>query len=412
MQVTSVLRYGNGSAVHFDLPDGVLVAQCGCPTARALEEPGRAVTAALHEPLNYPPLADATTPGDRVCVAVDQGVPKASELVGAVVRSLVDAGVQADGITVLRTGEDAEAGRADPSRFLEPQVAERITLASHDPAKRAQMAYLASTRSGHPILLNRFLTDADVVLPIGCIRNGRGAWDHGIHSPIFPTFSDERTVARYRLPSALKRSGRPKKAVVREVDQVGWLLGVTLTVQVVPGPGGEVLHVLAGEVEAVKRRGCQLYRAAWGSTVPRRASLVVAGIEGGRASQTWDAVGDALAAASRLVEEGGAIALCCELAAEPGPAIRQLIQIESRPTALRQIQRWPHEDALAAAQLARAQDRARVYLLSRLDPSLVDELEIVPVAEPAEVARLARRHRSCILLANAPYAMVVMEGER
>jgi hypothetical protein len=259
--------------------------------------------------------------------------------------------------------------------------------------------------------LNRAIVDADVLVPVGCIRNGSSAWDHGIHGAIFPTFSDNRTLMRYRSPSALDVTGRPKKAVAREVDEVGWLLGVTLTLQVVPGPGDEVLHLVAGEVGAVGRRGRELYEEAWRWTVPRRASLVVAAIEGDCPFQTWDAVGDALAAAGRLVEEGGAIALCCDLEDEPGPAIEQLRALSSRPTALKQIRNQRPADALPATQLAQAMERAKVYLLSRLDESLVDDLEIARIGEPGEVARLAGRHESCILLSNAPHAMVTIEDE-
>jgi hypothetical protein len=180
----------------------------------------------------------------------------------------------------------------------------------------------------------------------------------------------------------------------------------------VPGQGEEVLHVLAGESGAVSRRGRELYRSAWRSTAPRPASLVVAAIEGGPSCQTWDAVGNALAAASRLVEEGGVIALCCDLENEPGPAIQRLEAAPSRAAALEQIRKEKPEDSLPATQLAQTLDRARVYLLSRLDESFVDNLGIAPMREPQEVARLAGGHESCILLANAPYAIVDDEQER
>jgi nickel-dependent lactate racemase len=331
--------------------------------------------------------------------------------VGGVVEALVAAGVSADGITVLRTPVDAQAGNGDPARWLNGHVAKRITIADHDPSRRDRLGYLAATRSGHPILLNRAIVDADVVLPVGCIHNGSGAWDHGIHGAIFPTFSDNRTLRRYRSPSALDVTGRPKKAVTREVDEVGWLLGVTLTLQVVPGPGDEVLQLVAGEVGAVGRRGRELYDVAWRRTVPRRASLVVAAIEGGCSCQTWDALGDAMAAAGRLVEDGGTIALCCDIEGQPGPAIEQLRACSSRPEALKRIRNQRPADALPATQLAQAMERAKVYLLSRLDESLVDDLEIAPIGEPSEVARLAGAHESCILLSNAPHAMVMIQDE-
>ena len=78
---------------------------------------------------------------------------------------------------------------------------------------------------------------------------------------------------------------------------------------------------------------------------------------------------------------------------------------------MRWIRKERPVDALPATLLACALDRATVYLLSRLDPSLVEDLEIAPIAEPDELVRLAGRHESCILLANAPHAMVTLDQD-
>jgi hypothetical protein len=107
-----------------------------------------------------------------------------------------------------------------------------------------------------------------------------------------------------------------------------------------------------------------------------------------------------------LVEDGGSIAVCCDLAAPPGPAMQHLLAADSRRAALRRIGKQRPPDALPAAQLAEALKRGKVYLLSRLDPAVVEELDVIHVGAPEELARLVRRHPSCILLANAPRAMV------
>lgn len=405
------LRYGADSSVHLELRDGVLLAECGAPRGTPLDDPAGATAQALAEPLGYPSLVRCTTPADRVVLPLGPDVPHAGEIVAAVIRSLVEAGVQPDGVTVLRTQPDAAANLGDPRPLLPPPWTAHISLLTHEPARRGELAYLASTEGGEPIVLNRAITDADLVLPIGCFRGGSAAGCYGLHSAVYPTFSDERTLRRFRSPTALDRSGRPKSKPCRAVDEVGWLLGVSLTVQVVPGPGDRILHVLAGQAAAVGQRATELYEAAWRFSVPRRASLVVATVEGGSAQQTWDAVGRALAAAGTLVEEGGAIAVCCDLADEPGPGVRQLAAAQLRAEAMRWIRKERPVDALPATLLAQAQDRAAVYLLSRLDPSLVEDLEIAPIAEADELVRLVGRHDSCILLANAPHAIVSLEKD-
>ncbi len=413
----AVLRYGADSSVCLEFAEGVMPAECGTPRGRPLANPAAAVAEVLQEPLDYPPLARTTTPGDRVVLALGGSVPRADEVVAAVIRTLVAARVDPDGIAVLRTPADVQAGRGDPSRLLSDcrghtgPVAARITLLDHDPDDRKQLAYLAVNKAGDPILLNRAIHDADLVLPIGCLHGEATAGYYGIHTGIYPTFSDRRTAARFCSPASLAAEGSCKRQLVNEVDEVAWLLGVNFTIQVMPAGGCAVLHVLAGQSEAVRRRSRQLYREAWSWPVRRPAGLVVAAIEGDSSRQTWQEFGRALDAAVSVVEDGGSIAVCCELAEAPGAGMQRMAGARSRQAALRRIRKERPADALPAAQLARALDRGKVYLLSRLDPSLVDSLDMIHVEAPEELARLARRQKSCILLANAPQAEVKLQEQ-
>ena len=404
----SVLRYGADSSLRLEWSERTRLAECGHPPDPPLANLKGAVAAAVAEPLEYPPLARAITPADRVVIALEEAVPQAAEIVAAVIDCLVGCGVDPAGLTVLQTAGDAAHRENDPRRALPASVRDQVTLATHDPGDHQRMAYLAASHRGNPIVLNRAIVDADVVLPIGRLGNYQTAVYHGIHAAVFPTFSDENTHRRFRRLE-FQDSQRPRtKPRVHECDEVGWLLGLNFTIQVVPGPGDEVLHVVAGHFAAVRRRGAELYEAAWGSSVPRRASLVVAAIEGGAPQQTWQNVGRALAAAVPLAEDDGAIALCCELAGEPGPAVRRLAESPSREDALRQISEQCPHDTFAAVQVAAALEHADLYLLSRLDESLVEQLQIAPLSKPQELARLVRRHESCILLANAPHAHVAV----
>ena len=381
------------------------MAEYGTPSVDVVDDPSNAVAQALDEPIDYPPLTRTATPGDRVVLALDEGLPQASQIVAAVIRALLRAGVDPDGITVLQTADDNRMAIADPGPWIPADVRQRINLLVHEPSDRRSMAYLAAAKSGEPIYLNRVLADADVLLPIGCVRRRGQPGFRGVHGALFPAYSDQRTQLHFRAVDAFG-STADRKGLVQEVANVGWLLGVGFTIQVVPGPGARVLHVVAGGVDAVRRRSRDLYEATWRFPAARRAGLVVASIEGGTVQQTWQNLGRALSCAQRLVDEGGAIALCCELAGEPGPAVRCLASAASRGEALRYIRHERAADLLPALQLARAVGRCHVYLLSRLDRALLEDLQISPLEDAAELARLVRRHAACILLANAPWAVV------
>jgi nickel-dependent lactate racemase len=403
--MSPVLRYGAEASLDFDFSEGELLAECGVP-AGPICDPRAATSRALTEPLSYPPLAQSVLSSDQVVVALENGVPQAAAVVAAVVNALIQAGVSPDGITVLRTGDDAQAGVGDPSPLLPDEVSQGIKLLAHDPTARQSLAYLAATERGDPVLLNRALTDADVVLPVGSVPGRLAGRYRGVPSLVYPSFSDQSTQLRFRGIESRASQGEQRKQLAQEVRQVAWLLGVTFAVQVVPGPGDRLLHVLAGEIAAVRRQGRQLYEAAWQCSVPHRARLVVAAIEGGSTQQTWHNVGRAVAAAEALVEDGGAIAVCSELQTEPGPALQCLAEAATRQEALRQIRRQRLIDALPAAQLAQATEHVKLYLLSRLDPALLEDLEIAPVSDGEDVVRLAQHYESCILLGNASRVMV------
>lgn len=116
-------------------------------------------------------------------------------------------------------------------------------------------------------------------------------------------------------------------------------------------------------------------------------------------------------AACCCAEENGAIAICCELAIAPGPALRRLASVDSRETALRQVSKERPVDALPAVQLAQTLQQHPVYLLSKLEPSVLEDLDIIPIADIDELIRLAQHHTSCTLLANAPYVTAVLRSE-
>jgi len=400
MQIT--LRYGNDSQVTLDVADEALLGQCGLPRGEPVGDLHAMIAQALAEPLEYPALARCLTPGDRVVLALEEGVPRAGEVVAATIAYFAAGDVALDSITVLQPPAAAQAVNGSLERDWPAPWRERIAVATHDPSDESQFGYLAATQAGEGIFLNRALIDADVVLPVGCLRRTTAAGYHGIHGALFPAFSNRRAIGRFRAARSLCSRGKGKLPWLKEVDEVAWLLGVNFTLQIVPGGGDGVLGVLAGGVDAVRARGREVYADLWRSSLPGRAKLVVAGIEGA-GQQTWQNLGRALAAAEPLVEDGGALVVCCDLRAAPGPAVTCLAQAESRPEALKWISRDRPPDTFVALQLARAQQRSRIYLLSGLEEELLEQLEIARVASAAEIARLVHRHATCIVVSNAPY---------
>jgi nickel-dependent lactate racemase len=193
-------------------------------------------------------------------------------------------------------------------------------------------------------------------------------------------------------------------------EEAGWLVGSPYTIQVVPGADDTALHVLAGDPRAVFYRGGQLCTEAWRSAIPRRAELVIATVTG-HGQQTWESVARALAVAANAVEEdGGALAVCCQLSDEPGAALQRLAGADDPSAALRRIGKRKPADTLVAAEIAQMLERGKFYLVSQLEDELVESLGILPIAA-SQLSRLAERYESCLVLENAQYAVAASSDE-
>ncbi|HVT30746.1 MAG TPA: hypothetical protein VHE81_22250, partial [Lacipirellulaceae bacterium] len=271
----------------------------------------------------------------------------------------------------------------------------------HDPDEEAELCLVGVTKRGEPLRVNRAVFDADVVLPIGCARlNGCGAFES-----LFPRFSDAAAIQRYRMPTSIE-SDSEHENWLSETDEAGWLIGVPMVVDVVPGVGGSVASVLAGEPKAVRRESLKLLKERWSLESPRPVSLMIATVTGGVESQNWTSVGRALATAERLVSAGGAVAICTNLSERPGHSLGRLTGNPDLEAAERKIWRDHDADSWPAWQLARALQRGPVYFLSQLDAETVEDLGLAPVYDIDELVRLAARHESFVVVEDSQNAVV------
>jgi nickel-dependent lactate racemase len=401
----TLLRYGAGETIRLDVAEDVLLGEFERPRGEPIRDVYQAAAHALQAPFDFPPLSQAVVSGDRVVVAVGAEVQQALAIVSAVVDELTGAGIPPGDITVLTANPLPDSDQS------EAPLAEGVHFLVHDPADKEKLSYLAASDEAKPIYLNRLICDADLVLTIGCERLGESLGYHGINSSLFPTFSDAKTVQRYRSP-AIVESPVQNNRLSRQADQARWLLGSQFAIQVVPGPGDSVLHVIAGQVESVGRRAAQLCSQAWTVEAPQRADLVVTSLTGQPNEQTWDNFARALSAAMRVVNADGAIVVCTDLELPPGPAMQYLASSDDREHAVRDIIKEQPPDALPAMQLMHALEKGPVYLLSRLDESQVEDLGMAAISDPQQVARLIRRAKSCIVLADAQFCVPTARESR
>jgi lactate racemase len=396
-------------AVHFqdesldlDISEERLVAAWQGPAGVAASEVDGLIRDALEHPRGFPPLRAAVVPGDRVVLAYDPEIPEGRAVLEAICRILRDSGVQEGDITVLvPPGQVGEMqGRDLPGGAV---------LAVHDPEDRTQLAYLSTTATERRVYLNRLLTDADLVIPVGRlgfdpVLGYRGPW-----SVLFPGASDPETMRSLREKASDEPPDRehPRPSLV-ESTEVSWLLGSQFQVGVVAGATG-LVRVVAGLEKEVVSGGTLEVDRAWSFLAPARAELVIVGVgRPGMPTRIAD-LAEALAVATQLVQHGGKVVALSRAEGPIGPAVSRLIAAgDTRlgPSALKGHEKDP--DYAAARQLARALAWADVYLLSSLGTDLVEDLSMIALERPEEARRLAASCGSCLVVNQAEWTRPIV----
>jgi lactate racemase len=391
--------------LEFEVPAEQVVAAWSGPPGIDPSSVHGAVSSALESPLEFPPVRQMVVPGDHVVIALDPAIRAVGPVLEALVAELEPAGVERESVTVLSTADDTAL------RGVLPAGCE---LATHHAGDRGGLAYLAATQGGRRVYLNRLLTDADVVIPVGQlgfapIMGYRGPW-----SLLFPELSDRETQVAHRArwsDSTDGTLGPVARGLLDESSEVSWLLGAQFQVGVVPGASG-IAEVIAGQAGAVRDRGIASVDRLWTCEVESRAELVVVGIGGPGEQTTLDDLAHALITATRLVQRGGKIVALSRASGSAGPCLNRLAEMDDPrdgAATLRGHER--DDDFLVACRLVQAISWADIFIHSRLDRDLLEGLSVFALERPEQARRLVTASGSCMFVNQAQCARGVVVAE-
>ena len=393
--------------IELEIPDDRLVGHWRGPVGREACELEQALANALEQPRDYPALRQAVVPGDHVTIALDMEIPQGALVVRRVIDTLTQAGIEATSITVLiaETGDGAQ-------RASTWEWPEGLLLKVHDPRDRQELNYLATTQGGRRIYLNQHLTNADFVLPIGRIGFEPGLGYRGPWSVLYPTLSDEETIARNQSQRFEGQLGQPADPeVLQDAIEANWLLGCQFHLGLISGLTGTA-EVVAGIDSAVRTQGLDLLNQLWRFSPESQADLVIAGVGGPGQPVGLLELAEGIANVLPLVQQGGKIAILSRAQGTLGPAFRHLAEIDDPRKAFRSLAGFETDPDLDAARLiAKAMSWADLYLMSALPSEEVEELSIIPLERPREVDRLIQGAHSCTVVNRADLTGGFVRGE-
>lgn len=402
------LRYGNGNTVACDVdPSCLLAVHTAPPAVDDLEE---AVADALTEPLEFPPLRRCVFPGDRVVLAVDREIPGVETILAGMWREIALANVRPEDVLILQPADRTEPPPPDPRRELPADVRAAVGWRVHSFEDDANCGYLASSATGDRVYLARDVLDADVVISVGPLAFDPVLGYRGTNSVFYPGLSNAEAGERSRGLGHRELGPDDERPLRSLIDEIGWLLGIQFTVQTLPGADGGAARVIAGASDAVLRQGKRLLNDRWRVRLGTRSDIVVATVDGLAAGDGWRKLGAAVEAARNLVARDGRIVIVSDFTAELGEGMRLVRDSLEPADALQPLRTAAPPDMLPASQIASAAGWADIFLLSRLDPVVVEELFITPLGKPREVQRLLDGDGTCVLLESSHFLATDVAG--
>jgi nickel-dependent lactate racemase len=397
MRVT--IPYGS-EVLDLEIDERNLIASERSMPAPNLRDPAQAMRDALEHPLDYPPLRLALTPEDHVAIAIDESVPHLDELLVPLLQHIVQANVRPDAITLICTPPSS----GQPWLDALPEELEEVHVEIHQPGERKKLAYLATTREGRRIYLNRTAVDADLLVILSRRGYDPRVGYLGAETALYPDLSDEATGEEVVTQFKSRSPDRGAWPIRQQAREVAWLLGAPFFVQVIDGSDGGIANIVAGPLES-SDAGARLLDARWRIAFSKPADVVIAGMGG--TSATGDDLARAAFASMRVVKPGGSIVLLSSGAPVLGPSFEQFRRHDDPALALQVLLQEKPGDLAAGYMWATAADHARIYLWSGLASEVVEEIFAIPLDNPVQAQRLLTSDASVAVLPEAQRVLAV-----
>ena len=209
------------------------------------------IAAAINKPVNFPHLSQVAYSGDKVVVAADAFVVTRPNLLADFVSEIIAVGLTADDVTVLMLEAEQKMYEKPFREALPAELQKNVRISVHKPLDPQSLAMLAVAKDDSPVMLNRELVEADVVIPIERYEAKPGMGYFGMQSVIYPRFADAETQKRFLFSETKKNREKIQADLVAEVLEAAYSLGVMMTIQILADFQDEITRIIVGEAKEI-----------------------------------------------------------------------------------------------------------------------------------------------------------------
>jgi len=248
-------------------------------------DPAAEARRALQQPVGSPKLSEMARPGMKIAVVIDDGSrPTPVHLIlPEVIAELERGGAQRGQITLVPAlGVHRPMTNEEVAQRVGPGWLPGLAVEHHDIDTPERLANLGTTSRGTPVLINRVVAEADLVVSIGCIEPHIIASFGGGYKNIIPGVAGRATIAHNHAlncrPDTFNMVGQPIENNPMRLDLeegASMLKPPVFIVNAVLNDRQKVVEIVTGHPIKAHRAGVAISASIYGVKIPRLADVVI-----------------------------------------------------------------------------------------------------------------------------------------
>ena len=297
-----------------DVPERNLLGTFSPSTIQVERSEEEIIENAFSRPIGAPLLSEMVEGCEDVLIVVDDytRTTPIQKILPRVIKELENSGIKPDGIKILvALGTHRAMTEEEIMRKLGKDIPKRYPILNHHWWDSSQLAYSGKTEAGTPVLVNRLVEGADLIIGIGQIVPHRVTGFSGGSNIIQPGICGEETTGRTHWLSAQYKGreilGKISNPVKEEIDRVAKKVGLEWIINTIQDGSGRLIDVVAGDPIQAFKTGAAQSLQVFQSQLPEEADIVIADSHP-YDSDLWLA-SKGIYAADLAVKQGGVVIL-------------------------------------------------------------------------------------------------------
>jgi nickel-dependent lactate racemase len=272
------------------------------------------IEGALSHPVGSPPLSEILKGHKNVLIVTDDytRTTPVQIILPQLIKELKKGGIRSGGIKILiALGTHRPMTEEEMVWKFGPELPKQHSIVNHQWSDRSQLINLGETEKGTPILVNRMVTEVDLIIGIGQIVPHRVTGFSGGGNIIQPGICGEETTGRTHWLGAQFTGreilGKIENPVKDEIERVAEKVGLRWIINTIQDGSGRLVEVVTGDPFQAYRKGAKKSLEIYQSLLPQEADIVVVDSHP-YDSELWLA-SKGIYAAELAVKQGGVVIL-------------------------------------------------------------------------------------------------------